>query len=380
LNAVARPEPQRLGLIDALKAIGSQLIVCHHLAFYGPMADVVAAWAPGTIDALARHARLAVQIFLVVAGFLAARQLAPAGRLALAGSSAAAVLDRYLRLVLPYAAALVITLGCTAFARRWLDHHSLPDPADAWQLVVHLLLLQDLLDVDALSAGVWYLAIDFQLFVLLLALLQLAAWVERRSVATWPVAPWLVLLLIGASLFGFNREPDWDVAAPYFFASYGLGVLAGWWTSQVGPTEAARSAPARMPGARAWAALAVAATILALAIDFRSRIALAAAIALAIVVWPRRPPRWPAAGRRIVEAASRISYALFLVHFGVCLVVNALFTRWLPATVPVQALGLLVAWSASVAVAWLLHQRVERPALRWIAARTRPAGSALRVR
>ncbi|MEY4755596.1 MAG: hypothetical protein RJA34_494, partial [Pseudomonadota bacterium] len=29
----------RLALIDALKAIGAQFIVLHHLAFYGPMSD-----------------------------------------------------------------------------------------------------------------------------------------------------------------------------------------------------------------------------------------------------------------------------------------------------------------------------------------------------
>jgi peptidoglycan/LPS O-acetylase OafA/YrhL len=380
LSAAARSGGERLGLIDALKAIGSQLIVWHHLAFYGPMADVVAAWAPGTIDALARHARLAVQVFLVVAGFLAARQLAPRGRLALAGSSAAAVLDRYLRLVLPYAVALVITVGCTAFARRWLDHHSLPDPVEAWPLIAHLLLLQDLLDIDALSAGVWYLAIDLQLFALLLGLLQVAAWIERRRVVTWPMAPWLVLLLVAASLFVFNRDADWDVAAPYFFASYGLGVLAAWWSPSVDAADAEKTVPNRLlPGAGLWMALAMAATALALIIDFRSRIALAAAIALVIMLLLRRPTGLPAACRPIVEMASRISYSLFLVHFGVCLVVNALFTSLLPATVPVQALGLVVAWVASVVAAWSLYRHVERPALRWIARRMRPAASALRV-
>jgi peptidoglycan/LPS O-acetylase OafA/YrhL len=383
LSTTAHPGHERLGLIDALKAIGSQLIVWHHLAFYGPMADVVAAWAPGTIEALARHARLAVQVFLVVAGFLAARQFAPGGRLALTGSTMAAVLDRYLRLVLPYAVALVITVGCTAFARRWLDHHSLPDPVDAWQLIAHLLLLQDLLDIEALSAGVWYLAIDLQLFALLLGLLHVAAWIERRREAAWPVAPWLVLALLTASLFVFNRDADWDVAAPYFFASYGLGVLAAWWAPPPGAATGGMEQPGRLPGAWLWMTLAVVATALALTIDFRARIALAAAIALAILAQPGRGSRLPAICRPIVEPviemASRISYSLFLVHFGVCLVVNALFTSLLPATVPVQALGLVVAWITSVLAAWLLHQHVERPALRWVAARTRRVGSALRA-
>ena len=71
--------PARLPLIDALKALASQLIVLHHLAFYGPMADAVRPWAQPLVDALSEHGRLAVQVFLVVAGFLAVRGLAPAG-------------------------------------------------------------------------------------------------------------------------------------------------------------------------------------------------------------------------------------------------------------------------------------------------------------
>ena len=46
------------------------------------------------------------------------------------------------------------------------------------QFLAHALLLHSLLGMDALSAGVWYVAIDFQLFTLFVAVLWLA-----RSVA-----------------------------------------------------------------------------------------------------------------------------------------------------------------------------------------------------
>jgi len=55
-------------LIDAFKAAGCLLIVLHHLAFYGPMSDVVATAWPGTVNWLYDHGRLAVQFFLVCAG------------------------------------------------------------------------------------------------------------------------------------------------------------------------------------------------------------------------------------------------------------------------------------------------------------------------
>jgi len=50
----------RLPLIDALKAIASQLIVIHHLAFYGPMSDYALPLAPKLIPWLYDYARIAV--------------------------------------------------------------------------------------------------------------------------------------------------------------------------------------------------------------------------------------------------------------------------------------------------------------------------------
>ena len=40
---------KRLPFIDALKALASQLIVLHHLAFYGPMSDYARSLAPETM-------------------------------------------------------------------------------------------------------------------------------------------------------------------------------------------------------------------------------------------------------------------------------------------------------------------------------------------
>ena len=75
----------RMPLIDAFKAIASQLIVLHHLAAYGPLAGTAQEVAPGTIGWFYDYARIAVQVFLVIAGFLAARGMSPQGG-ALAGS------------------------------------------------------------------------------------------------------------------------------------------------------------------------------------------------------------------------------------------------------------------------------------------------------
>ncbi len=69
----------RMPFIDALKAMCCLLIVTHHLAIYGPMSDIAYPLIPALLDWLREYGRIAVQMFFVIAGFLAAAKLAPQG-------------------------------------------------------------------------------------------------------------------------------------------------------------------------------------------------------------------------------------------------------------------------------------------------------------
>jgi peptidoglycan/LPS O-acetylase OafA/YrhL len=73
--------------------------------------------------------------------------------------------------------------------------------------------------------------------------------------------------------------------------------------------------------------------------------------------------------RRVVGWLGSRSYSIFLVHFPVCLVVNAVFTRFVAAEPLPQALGIAVAWASSVVAGALFHRAVEQPAVAWISAR-----------
>ena len=329
----------RMPLIDAFKAIASQLIVLHHLAAYGPLAGAAHEIAPGTIGWLYDYARIAVQVFLVVAGFLAARGMSPQGG-ALAGSPWPLIARRYLRLAIPYFAAIALAIAGAALAHLWMDDEAIPAPPTLAQLAAHALLLQSVLGFDSLSAGLWYIAIDFQLF----ALMTLLLWTGRLGGA----APALVLAMAALALFVFNRHENLDNWAIYFFGSYGLGAAA-WWAGD-------RRRPATWLGVVAGVALA------ALIVDFRLRIAVALAVALTLAFSRRRGlrerwPEWP-----LLAFLGRISYSLFLVHFPVCLLANALFVR-LGLNAPGAALAFMaLAWAASVAVATLFYRWVEKPA------------------
>ncbi len=333
--------------IDALKLIGSQLIVLHHFAAYGPLADAMSRAAPSLSAWLYDYARMAVQVFLVLGGYLAARNLAPEGRIRV-GSPWPTLWRRYQRLVLPFLAAMLLAVLAALLARHWLSDEFIPAAPTLGQALSHALLLHSVLDHDALSAGVWYVAIDFQLF----ALLTLLLWLGRRR--RWSLL--LVLGLMMTSLFFFNRDAGWDDWALYFFGAYGMGALAYW----VGSSRH----PGTLLGLMTLAGLA------ALALDFRGRIALALVVALllALLQWrdhsSPRQSHMPAGLGELVGRLGQSSYALFLVHFPVLMLGNAVLAK-LQLHSAADAMGVLLAsWAASLALALLFERWVEAPLMR----------------
>jgi peptidoglycan/LPS O-acetylase OafA/YrhL len=67
-----------------------------------------------------------------------------------------------------------------------------------------------------------------------------------------------------------------------------------------------------------------------------------------------------------------ISFSVFLVHFPVCLVVNAAFTRFVSDQPHEQALGMLLAWAASLAAGAAFYRWVELPLGRVLTLQARP--------
>jgi peptidoglycan/LPS O-acetylase OafA/YrhL len=340
--------PSRLPLIDALKGIAAQLIVMHHLAFYGPMSDYALPLAPKLIAWLYDYARIAVQAFLVIGGFLAARALARDG--ILINKPVKEILwQRYLRLMPPYICALLLAMASSAIVSHFMVHESIPEPPILARFAAHVFLLQGVLGFDGLFAGAWYVAIDFQLYALLLFTL----WIARRiSPDSEKLGCILSSLLIVASLFWFNRNENLDDWAIYFFGAYGLGALVYW--------------AIRRHTVSTWAGLIVALAITALVIDFRSRIAVAFSVAVLLGLgrYTGFIETWPCS--RLVGWLGRISYSLFLVHFPVCLLVNALFERFAPHTPEIQLGGMLTAWIASIAAGAVFYRQVEYRFQHWL--------------
>jgi len=366
-------------LIDAIKAAGCVLIVLHHLAFYGPMSDVVAKAWPELISWLYDHGRLAVQFFLVCAGFLTAGSLARYASLALS-EALRLVWLRYLRLAIPLLAALSFTVVVSEWVRPGFAHASLSAPPDWGQALAHVALMQHLLDLEALSAGIWYVAIDLQLYAMALAcLVVLKAWPRAQTAParvqgahgrdSGDARRWVLWwVLVCASLWWWNLDADLDDLGVYFWGSYGVGLLA--WEARRQTAWGRAGAQARL-----WmlGGLLLLVGSVAWWLEPRSRIAVAWGVAALLVAVPEPwfggeaigSSRWKAA----VQWLSGVSYSVFLIHFGVSLAVNAAVTAYWPDALWANALGMLLALLLSLLCGDWLQRRVERhpPTLwRWL--------------
>lgn len=351
----------RLPLLDALRAFGALSIMLHHFALYAPLRDLAAPLAGGLLDWLEAHART-TQIFFVASGFVLARSLAKRQwNLPRCGSF---LIQRYCRLGLPYLCTIALVLAAYAFARGTLPEQVLGSALTPRQLLAHLAFVQDIIGEEQLSAGFWFVCINFQLgLIYVLALFLRDALGSRR----FDAATLIGWGLAAFSLFHFNLVAGNEAWALYFFPYFFMGVVVQ------------RAVRPQAHGAEFWLYQALFAA--ALVYSWRWRLVIAMVVGLVLYVAERRgwAARWPKS--RAVAALGRISYSLFLLHFPVLIVVATIWLK-LGWTSPDAALGGLgVAAVTSIAGAAIYHRLVEKPAA-WLARAltTTPRAPALTAR
>lgn len=130
----------------------------------------------------------------------------------------------------------------------------------------------------------------------------------------------------------------------------------------------------RAPRAHGWLAAIVLLGGAALAIDYRGRVAVALVTALCLVFALRSERVRSLSGLSqwapLVQLG-QMSYSVFLVHFAVCLLANAVVGHLWPDSPAINALGMLLAFVLSLAAGRWLYLRVEQhvpswsTALRW---------------
>ncbi len=337
---------ERSFTVDVLKVVAAQFIVWHHFSAYGPMADTMTLMWPQLMEWLYRYARLAVQVFLVVGGYLAAQSVMHKP----IQNPLISIAKRYLRLVPFYVFALALISLAVAVSRNTIHADWLPSEPTLWQFVAHGLLLHDIFGFEALSSGAWYVAIDFQLYALLILLCFALQSPNNKRLSI------VVAFLCTASMWLFNRVDEMDIWAIYFLAAYGLGVLAAW---------AKRSAfEAKVFWLTALLAIA------ALWVEYRTRLSLALLTAVWLVIKPKSMVHWTPM-KRVVHRLSNSAYVLFLTHFGVIVLFSAMWNKS-HFYDPYLAFALTgFAWLCCVGVGLFLHEKAEVPIHHWVSQKTK---------
>lgn len=339
----------RSAFIDNIKGIACLLILFHHLAFYGPMSDVANTVIPKIIDFLLYYARLAVAVFFCVGGFLTGLKLSEPNFFA-KHSVQKVIWHKYLRLVIPYLGAITLAIAASFVASRLMEHHSISAMPDIPQLLSHLFFLQNILGYESLSAGLWYVAIDFQLFAVCALLVFL---VEKLSPASWSYRRTRLITLIIfsaltiASVIFFNRHEIYDVWFIFFFATYGLGLLTAFLVKSQ---------------SNHFLILSVAAiTIFSLYYqDFRER--LSVALLMAFLLFSSYESHWSKSKlwNNPLRKIGEMSYSIFLVHFPVSLVVSGIWSQLHPSDPWMNVLGMGVSAVLSLLIAIPFYKYIEK--------------------
>ncbi|QWD74582.1 acyltransferase [Polynucleobacter sp. TSB-Sco08W16] len=351
-------------LVDFLKTFASLTIILHHFSSYGQIAQDVRQLLPGIMTWLFEYGRYAVQIFLVMGGYLAAQSLTRTSDLKNLRNVLKTIFNRYLRLFAPYVVALLITIACAWVARFWVQDEFVGESETLSQFLAHLFFLQGILGLDSISAGVWYVAIDWQLYAILAIMLGLFP--GYRSVV------WMLLVLCVASLLYFNRHGDYENYFIYFMGAYGLGVLA----------QLCKNFPDKTVNrfAQIWIVVIGLVIVVSSFHEFWLRNILAYVVAIALIFWgdwaykdqkqAHKRPQHQSQTHKLVNVilwGSRRSYCAFLIHFSFILLANTLYIAWgmNQRHDGVMALALMmIAIAASWMTATYLYRWVEVPARR----------------
>lgn len=325
--------------IDLLKALAAQIIVFHHFFIYGPISRGLAELFPSFSALMFGYGSYAVQVFLVLGGYLAIQSLPKAlNKFGLLKT----IINRYLRLVPPYIFALAATIFFAYITRHWMNEEYVGF-SETWpQVISHLFLLHGLLGYESISAGVWYVAIDWQLY----AFTAILIFFIKRKIS-------FVLtfgLLAMVALIFFNRLTAFENYFIYFIGAYGLGVLA--YLASQNPEEVMLS--------KAIYFGLIIVVLLAFIDQIWWRNLLAVFISLFLYFKGAKSLTYTSDRlHQLVRWLSERSYCLFLIHFAFLLMMNTIVVAKNLDEPEHSIWTLIIGWGLSIVASHFLYTKIE---------------------
>lgn len=366
----------RFTFVDGLRGLALLCIVIFHAWLYEPEPRALLVDAHWLVDAGVWPMKFAVNILLVISGFVIAFTLRKTW--VTPQECWSFMSRRIVRLAPPLWGAVGFAVLTGILCRDWLQL-ALPVDGEVTvpRVLAHFGFLQDVLGYDSLSAGIWTVSIEMQFYVVAILGWGAAQYILARPDKTQPRPAVSALLLVFAplaivSLVYCHRHPSTDDFVIHFLWRFVLG-MSVWWTLD-------RTIPVRLFAA----VVAIAAGQLVYEVAFDPQfdvatglpsancVALATALAIYFAGRSERLHLW--LNWRWLQFVGRISYSLYLIHFSVTHVLTNLGWKWCGnAPTTLQAAVIMAASLAtSVLAGYLLYVLVEAPSVRWAARLKRP--------
>lgn len=356
--------PTRLTFIDSLRGCAALAVVFYHAAEGGHLREL-AALLPGAAALLSRG-HLGVQVFFVLSGFVVA--LALSGKKVNGPFVGRFILRRSLRLDPPYWASMILVIAFGLVSAQVVPGKVYELPS-LGVIAGHMAYLPLLLNQPLVSSVYWTLCLEFQFYLVYVALLWLAAGMRSRASAetsfAWVFLPALAFADLWAVGWGPLNVPGLFLGHWFYFLT---GVVV-WWALY-------SKAPAARMGALAQLSLLLVTAI------FRNDDALFVTFgtALAIYMAGRRGQLCSWLSARPFLFLGAISYSLYLTHNPVTGAAYRLGFSLLGRSPATELLCSMAVIAVCIGAAAIFYRLVELPALRWsqrIGQRARPASDAI---
>ena len=330
-------------ILDILKTFAVQLIIFHHISNYGEISRDAQALLPGIMYWISNYGNLAVQIFLVTGGYLAAKNL-PISMLKVGFIKA--IHNRYLRLIPTYVVALLLTMLCAIIARYYNFEEYIGLPETWQQFLAHIFFLQHIFGFESISVGVWYVAIDWQLYVFLAFFILIFK--------NFKTGIWFLGAVVLCSLLFFSKSFIFDNYFIYFLGAYGLGIIS----------YLSNDAKDQLLKTHSKLILLIVFFAVLSETFFELHIKNILEILIALVIswggslsYDHLNPKWA----QVNIWFSQRSYCAFLIHFCFILLMNTLYTMTAPHLTLSPVLFILGIWVMSWIAAHYLYKYIEFP-------------------
>lgn len=215
-----------LGYLDGLRALAALFVVVHHIRYQFRLWEApLAKWQVHLVEVLG-YGHHAVDVFIVLSGFCLMLPVARHG-----GALRSGALDffkkRAWRILPPYylAMALSLLLIGTVIGEKTGTHWDTSIPVSRWDILAHVLLVQDLASSTATKINhvFWSISVEWRIYFLFPLLVLVARRIGTALVALLSVvSSYAVFFLLQPS--GLYMGP-WGMC-PHYVGLFALGMLA----------------------------------------------------------------------------------------------------------------------------------------------------------